>query len=242
MTAGSAKTSDSLPLEVRLGRKTLLVTGLLGIVGSLTVVTGNTIMYAYGEEAHAPQWALNTAYWAGSMALAFAGVGFYQTYVALRPAGDGLAMPPAILLAYFFALGSAGHGSFFAPWELEQALLDADIGAQEVNAISALKADLQLHNNVLLLVPFTCLAIGSLWYSYIVFFKATLYPRWMGCLNLFLIAVSVFAAVVFANLTPLAETVLRGLGFHLGALMYFAVSLAVLLRRSIPDPDSPKYI
>ncbi|MEM9456909.1 MAG: hypothetical protein AAGF11_22210 [Myxococcota bacterium] len=230
---------DNQPLDVRIDFKTQRILLFAGLVGSVTVVVCNTIMGSYGELDDWSQWSMNLAYWAGSIGLAFAGLGFVPTYVALRPAGFMWAAPPAALLGYFLALGSAGHGSFFAHYSAVQAVNAAAEDPAILPALEALRSTLALYNLVMFLVPVSVLLIGSMWFSITVLTRPTLYPRWMAAWNIFVIALVTFVIGELEFLPDLIQLVFRGLGFHLGISGYFLLSLHFLSkhnRSSVPSP------
>lgn len=210
--------------EVVLGDKALKLFSILGILGSLTVVIFNTIAFSQADYPLYPQGAVNRAYWFGSMALAIGGLGFYQMFIALRPAGFYWAAPPAFFLAFFMAIGSAGHGSFVPVMEVDQ-ILELSLLSETESALEGLRAELQLHNQVLLITAMTSMAVGSLWYSVTVFFKETLYPRWMGFINIFLITMIVFFVPFNDFLPRFFVKLLEGFGFHLGILSFMGLSL-----------------
>ncbi|MEM7335365.1 MAG: hypothetical protein AAF490_25025 [Chloroflexota bacterium] len=210
--------------ELVLGDKALKFFSILGILGSLTVVIFNTIVFSQGDYPLYPQGAVNRAYWFGSMALAIGGLGFYQVYIALRPAGFYWASPPAFFLAFFMTLGSAGHGSFIPVMEVDQ-ILTLSLLSETESALEGLRVELELHNQVLLFTAMGSLAIGSIWYSVTVFFKETLYPKWMGFINIFLITMIVFFLPSFVSLPRFFLKLLEGFGFHLGILSFMGLSL-----------------
>ncbi|MEM9191158.1 MAG: hypothetical protein AAGF12_18390 [Myxococcota bacterium] len=222
-------TAENPWLEVRVDfrmQRRLLVAGMLG---SLTVVICNTTLYGHGELEHWPQWGLNLAYWAGSAGLAFAGLGFLPTYVALRPAGRSWAAPPAVLLGYFLALGSAGHGSYFALYSVHQSLLSSSGSAPSAD-LEALRTTLETYTLVMTLIPVTALLVGSVWYSLAVLLRPTLLPRWMAAWNLFAISAVGFVLVELEVLPSVLHGTLKGFGFHLGVLPYFVLTYVFLAR------------
>lgn len=220
------------PLPFRIGLDAQRGLLILGLVGSLTVATCNTIMCTHGDIALWPEWSLRLAYWAGSFALAFAGLGFLPTYTMLRPAGVSWAAPPAILLGGFLALGSAGHGSFFAHYRILRWLaLDPTLEP----AMGGLRDEIALDNLVMVLIPVAVLFVGSMWYSAAVLTRPTLYPRWMAGWNIFAISAVVFGVAETAVDGELVQGVARGLGFHLGVSGYFLLCLYALAKARSPQ-------
>ena len=219
------------PSEIILSFRLIQVFAILGVFGSLTVVVCNTILYAHGEPEAWSQWSLNLAYWAGSVALPIAALGYLQLFVGLRPAGKWWAGPPASLLMYFFALGSAGHGSVFPVYEIWQGLPHLEKGHPSLAEINELKNDLERHMGALMFADAISMVVGSFWFSASVLFKRTLYPRWMAFLNVFAIsALTIGISQIDAVPSPI-RIIAAGLGFHLGALTLMVTSLIILRRR-----------
>ncbi|MEN0065968.1 MAG: hypothetical protein AAGA48_27755 [Myxococcota bacterium] len=219
-------------LDVRIPFRTLRWFLLLSVVGSVTVATCNTLVVAHGDIQNWPMWSMNLAYWAGSMTLAFSSVGIVLvTFVGLRPAGLAWALPPALLFGYFLALGSAGHGSFFPLYETHQVMLAAPEGSEARTVVEGLRGQMRLNMFVLFFTPVTLLAIGSIWYSLVVFFRSTLFPRWMGLVNLFAIALATFTLGEQTFIPEPFKTLFQGFGFHGGLLTYYALAYTFLARR-----------
>jgi len=171
-------------LDVHLTFRALEVFFALSVFASLTVATCNTLVVAHGDILSWPHWAMNLAYWAGSITLASAGVGMgMMTYVALRPAGIRWALPPALLLGYFLSLGSAGHGSFFPVYDVYQVFVATAEGSEAHDTVAALRLRMGMHMFVLFLTPVAILAVGSIWASVTIAFRPTLLPRWMAALD-----------------------------------------------------------
>jgi len=216
-------------LEIRLGFSTQRALLTVGLIGSLTVVLCNTILYAHGDLVDWPSWALNLAYWGGSIALAFAGVGFVPTYTALRPAGPVWAAPPAALLAFFLALGSAGHGAFFPHYRVLRAVRGAH-DSETIAALESVRVEVAMDNLVMLCVPVFVLLVGSVWYSLTVWLRPTLYPRWMAAWNPFALSCVVMMVAMWSPDGSAVHILAKGLGFHLALSGYFLLSLYFLTR------------
>ena len=192
-----------------------------GILASITVMTCNTILYSYGGEVSVwPQWAMNLSYWAGSIALAFAALGFVPTYFALRPSGRRWAIAISGLLGYFVALGTAGHGSVSAYYNVLQAI---EIHPND-DVLTQLAHPIETYYNFLMFVCISALFVGSILYSFVVFFRKTLYPKWMAVWNIFLITLIIFIVGDLQTLPEIARIILKGIGFHLGLLGHFVLT------------------
>ncbi|WKN42966.1 DUF6796 family protein [Tunicatimonas pelagia] len=201
---------------------------LIGLFASVTVVVCNTILYSYGNIAFWPQWALNLAYWAGSMVLAFAALGFVPTYFALRPAGQFWAIVTSGFLAYFVALGSVGHGSFFPYYSILQAI---EVNPKE-KIIEDLLVPIQTYNQFLFLVCILILLLGSVFYSVLILVKPTVYPKWMAFCNPALITLPIYILASTEGIYPPLKIVANGIGFHLGLSSHFLLTYYFLRQSS----------
>lgn len=192
----------------------------VGVFASVTVITCNTILFSFGDIVNAPQWALNLSYWAGSMVLAFAALGFVPTYFALRSAGRFWVFTSGGFLAYFLALGSSGHGSFFAHYSVLQAVHNTP----NIKELEALVAPLQTYNNFLFFFAILILFLGSLFYSITILTRKTIYPKWMALCNPFLIVLIVSIPATIEGVPGIAKIISKGIGFHLGFIIHFILT------------------
>lgn len=208
-------------IQLTLNLRTIRLFSIAGVFASLTVFTVNTILYSYGGDVSLwPQWAINLSYWAGSIVLAFAAIGFIPTYLALRPSGRFWAIAIAGSLAYFVALGSAGHGSVSAYYNVLQAIENNP--NQQV--LTDLVTPIHGYYNFLMAVCLGALFLGSTIYSIIVLIKPTLYPKWMALWNIFFIALIIYLLGDIQAFPEMARIILKGIGFHLGLLGHFILT------------------
>ncbi len=214
--------------HITLSMQSIRLFMFVGLFASVTVVVCNTILYSYGNIAFWPQWALNLSYWAGSMVLAFAALGFVPTYFALRPAGQFWAIVTSGFLAYFVALGSVGHGSFFPYYSILQAI--------EVNSKEKILEDflvpIQTYNQFLFLVCILILLLGSVFYSVLILVKPTIYPKWMAFCNPALITLPIYLLASAKDIHPIIRIASNGIGFHLGLSGHFLLTYYFLRQSS----------
>ena len=214
--------------HITLSMQSIRLCMLIGLFASVTVVICNTILYSYENIAFWPQWALNLSYWAGSIVLAFAALGFVPTYFALRPAGQFWAIVTSGFLAYFVALGSAGHGSFFSYYSVLQA---TEVNPEE-KVLEALLAPIQTYNQFLFLACVLILLLGSVFYSVLILVKPTVYPKWMIFCNPALITLPIYILSSTEDIYPLLRIVSNGIGFHLGLSGHFLLTYYFLRQSS----------
>ena len=204
--------------QITLSQNILRLCSIAGILASVTVMTCNTILYSFGGDfSNWPQWAINLSYWAGSIVLAFAAIGFVPTYIAIRPSGRFWAICIAGFLAYFVALGSAGHGSISAYYSVLKAI-ETNPGQ---TVLTELALPVKNYYGFLMAVCIGALFLGSMFYSFVVFFKDTLYPKWMALWNIFLITLIIYLLSDVQAFSEIARIVLKGIGFHLGLTGHF---------------------
>lgn len=231
--------SASIPtLEVHIRFRTVQIFFALTVFASLTVATCNTMVVGHGDISNWPGWSINLAYWAGSISLAMAGAGmFFVTYLALRPAGRRWALPPALLFGLFLSLGAVGHGSFFPLYQTHQLMVGFPEGSEIRTVIEELRGQMRWHMIVLFLTPVAVLLVGSVWFSITVWFRPTLYPRWMAAVNLFVIALITFTLGEQTFLPTPIKVLFQGLGFHGGLLLYYLLTYRTLIRHNLSaDP------
>ncbi|MGD1890477.1 MAG: DUF6796 family protein [Cyclobacteriaceae bacterium] len=220
MINGQSKSILDQEFEIKFSLRSLKFLTYVGVFASVTVITCNTIMFSFGDTANWPQWALNLSYWAGSIVLAFAAVGFIPTYFALRLAGRFWVLASGGFLAYFLALGSSGHGSFFANYSIQQAIHNTP----SIKELEALAVPLQTYNNFLLFAAVIFLFLGSVFYSVTVFTKKTMYPKWMALCNPFLIVVLISIPAMIEGAPSIVKIVSKGIGFHLGFILHYILT------------------
>ncbi|MEM9673128.1 MAG: DUF6796 family protein [Cyclobacteriaceae bacterium] len=214
------ESGNNQKFEIQFNANALKFFSAAGLSASLIVIICNTTLYSFGDLGDWPQWALNLSYWAGSIALAFAGIGFIPTYFALRPAGSFWAVSSSGVLAYFLALGSSGHGSFFAHYSILQAVHNSP-GIQE---LETLVLPIQTYNYFLFFSAIFILFLGSVLYSITVAVRPTLYPRWMALWNPLLIALITIIPGEIEGIPDTVRILSRGIGFHLGLAGHFMLT------------------
>ena len=235
MMNSQSKSMTGQEFQIKFNLNSLKLLTYAGVFASATVITCNTILYSFGFDnfANWSQWALNLSYWAGSMVLAFAAIGFIPTYFALCSAGKVLALASSGFLAYFLAVGSSGHGSFFAHYSILQAVQNTP-GIKE---LEALVIPLQTYNYFLFFVAILMLFLGSLFFSITVLTRKTMYPKWVVICNPFLIALIVIIPGEIEGVPSIVKTVSRGIGFHLGLIIHYILTYRFVRSYCMKDSD-----
>ena len=233
MMNSQAKLMLNQRFEIKFNLSSLGFLTYVGVFASLTVIICNTILFSFGETVNWPQWALNLSYWAGSMVLAFAAIGFIPTYFAFRSAGRFWAFVSGGFLAYFLALGSSGHGSFFANYSIQQAIQNTP-GVKELEALAV---PIQTYNNFLLFAAVTFLFLGSVFYCITILTRKTIYPKWMALCNPFLIVVVVSVPAMIEGLPVIVKVVSKGIGFHLGFIIHYILTYHFIRSYFIKSTD-----
>ena len=233
MINGQSKSILDKAFEIKFSLNSLKFFSYVGVFSSLTVITCNTILFSFGDMVNSPQWALNLSYWAGSMVLAFAALGFIPTYFALRSAGRCWVLASSGFLAYFLALGSSGHGSFFAHYSVLQAVHHAP----NIEELEALVVPLQTYNHFLFFVAIFILFLGSVLYSITVLTRKTMYPKWMALCNPFLIVLIVSIPAKIESVPSIVKIISRGIGFHLGFIIHFILTYKFIHSYSIDSAN-----
>lgn len=223
--------TPSLVLDIQILERLTFV----GLLGSVMVIVCNSTLYFHGDISDWPQWALNLSYWGGSAAIALIAVAFIPTYVALRSAGRFWSSAPSLMLAYFTALGSAGHGSFFANYSVRQMLVRSESSGLDVQALEVLLPVIETYNGAIFGVCLFFLFFGSLFYSLAVIFKTTLYSRWMALWNPFAISLLTTSPSFISTEPSFWRSLSLGVGFHLALIGHFLLTRYVLRKSALSE-------
>jgi hypothetical protein len=146
--------------------------------------------------------------------------GFWQVYQGMLPAGLGLALPPLVLFGWASMVGAFVHGSFIYLGEYVQALnrLDPDSQPTVLEMIARHRKIMTITYAFL----FGCIIIASIWFSILVAFGESHFPRWMALVNpvtAFLVWM-VVKRVLPRQLTDQTE----GAGFNIAYLIFFCLT------------------
>lgn len=117
----------------------------------------------------------------GNATIPFWLLGFWPVYVALKPAGRSLALPPVLLLAYGFSMFAGYHGSYALYAAGFQAQAAAPPDAAPV--LAEMVARMHAYHEALIDVITIGVPLGSLWLAAVILFRETHYRRWMVILT-----------------------------------------------------------
>lgn len=216
----------------------LLAAGLLGMVGALVMAVSDGLLlgtarsgWAYyrdrlgrGSMGQVAVWRLYVGSGLGVLAAPLQLSGVWQVYVALRPAGEGLARPVAFTFAYAIILGIAIHATFALMGRVLQA--QAQVGEGDRPLLAQIDRQFERFWLLLLGVAALSLVVGSGFFVAAVAGGQTLYPGWMAWLTpagLFLLVMGVTAILPRPGGGYLAPAV-----YNLALLLFFLLSTLAL--------------
>jgi hypothetical protein len=173
------------------GSALLRAAGLLAVAGGVANGIGDYMLQGgprpgpgintYAQLAEAPYDGVFLGSLIGNATIPLWLLGLWPVYVALRPAGRPLALPPVLFMAYAFSIFPGYHGSYalYAAGFQAQAAVPAELATTLQEMVDRMHAH---HGAVLYLIVFSA-PIGSLWFAAVVLFRETLYRRWMAIVS-----------------------------------------------------------
>lgn len=171
----------------------ILISGVLGIVGSLAVAVGD--MFLLGNPVSAKTFSARKldnllhvsprnmwiGHTVGVLAIPLVMFGVYQIYLGLVPAGRLAALVPVGIMIFMMVVGAAAHACFaFLGGALQ---LQRRLGAEAGSPVDDL---VKTHRKLLrtLFVGFLAsLVAGSIAFAWVVLTGETLYPKWVAATN-----------------------------------------------------------
>jgi hypothetical protein len=204
--------------------------GLVGLLGSgLLLVADLVLLYSPIPAAHFNVFTaavgksrarLVYGSLLGVFAIPLVLVGFAHIFLALRPAGVWLSMPPVLLGVFAYVVGAAFHAAI--PFYLA-AIQQTHATNASASPLVALMASVfvPLQRSLFVLV-----AISALWLLAALLSGSTLYPRWMAIVSP--AALVVFFRVLMRISRPAVAGVLFPAGNNLAMLVFLLSSLVVL--------------
>jgi hypothetical protein len=215
---------------------TLRLCGVAGLVGaSLLLAADWTLLgtFTSGSEfrenwhvllSEMPRWRLTVGGLAGPVGAWFYVVGFWQLYLALKPAGRPLAFGVFAGFSMSFVwVAGAFHTSF--PFLAEASRMRGAATGDETTVVRAAVEGMFAYAGWLYYVGLAPALVGVVLLAYAVVRKRTRYPRWFAALNP---ALLYLLSILFQWLpAPLGGLLVIGAG-NLVFLLFFAVSTALL--------------
>ncbi len=212
----------------------LRIAGLLGVGAAFICSIADAALFYSPDSplqfkemfsmAKTPEWRLLLGHFLGIVFLPLQSAGYWQVYVALKPAGKKFSLPIFLLGVYLLACGTALHG-VLGPYALVlQARSVASLGAQ--STLSELLAKFEWYIIPLFLGVYSGLLLISAWYFVAVFFKRTQLPRWMGFFNKFVLLL-LLGIVIWFLPGPIKRLLLPAVT-NLSNLVFFAINTIAL--------------
>ena len=208
--------------------------GIIAILAALFAIAADLALQYTSNTAHllsrqslylldVPPERLFIGHYLGVAALLIETFGFWQVYRGLQPAGERYALPFFLIAAFGAMLGAAYHATFIFTGLALQAQ-SAAAGASD-QVFAGLLASYNAARTGLAIPAILGIVLSSLWYVFVVGFKASAYPRWMAICNplTFLVLIAVLGIGI-----PAAALVLAPTALNLSHLLFFICSTATL--------------
>jgi uncharacterized protein DUF6796 len=225
------------------------ITGLIAILGALVYAVADVLLLAAKANLadypnllpHArllsdaekmvvlPWWRLAWGGLLGVFATPLILAGIWQVYQGMHLAGDGLSLPPALLMVCASVVGAFVHGSFIYLGEYVQALNQLDAASQPV-----LVGMFTRHKRIMIVTYgflLGCILVASIWFSVLVGLGRTLFPLWMAAVNPVTALIAWMLVKRFLPRKVVDWT--EGAGFNIAYLIFFAFTTATLWRGGV---------
>jgi hypothetical protein len=212
------------------------ITGIVGIVASLLVGTGEFLLHYSpagdyaddGNYVYLLQVSESRVTWGHFFAVLGAPlylVGFWHIYLGLKPYGKIIPLIVFFVTAYGFIFGTIWIGSRASIVLLAQANFAAE--GHNSDVLRGLMDYYILHSETLLEVTRVTTLLSSLAFIVLVVTGKTLYPRWMAIFNPILLLVSSF--ILFAIAPELGKYTLP-IALNVGYFIFFTLSTLQLTK------------
>lgn len=225
------RSADPLPsMSVRRAGIVAILAATLGVVADLVLQYTPNAAHLFSDQSlyllDVSPSRLFIGHYLGVVAILAETIGFWQVYRALQPAGQRLALPFFLISSFGAMLGAAFHSTFVFVGLTLQAQSAAAAAAGQ--AFGPLLASFESARVGLAIPALLGILISSLWYAFVVAFRASDYPRWMALCNplVFLLVITVLEF----GIRPLA-LVLAPAALNLSHLLFFICSTAALRKR-----------
>lgn len=208
-------------------QRVLLTVGGAGIGAALLAVAGDEISQyspqrytSFAELARAmPLWRLLSGELLGIVSIPLCLLGYWCICQVMRRCGIPGARIIFWLIAYGLVMGVVSHALISAAY----IFLHAGAASLTAGATNTVQLAVYLPGSLFLISYLT----ASTWYVVAVISARTLYPRWMACLNPFLLSLLI-ALLSAANVLPVAVSVLWPAWLSIPHLIFFTLSTLIL--------------
>lgn len=220
-----------------LALNSILVTGLLAMLGSILYATGDVLLLAAKArladypnlQPHAkllsgsekmvalPWWRLMWGGLLGVFATPLLLLGLWPLYYGLETAGLWAVWPVVVLFGMGFAMSPFVHGTFTFLGEYVKSLNAVAGEAQTIIAqmLTRLRQILMISYGAVLI----SILLASIWFSAAVLMGGTRFPVWMAAINPL---TALLAWLAVRRLLPKLSDGLEGAGFNIAFLAFFA--------------------
>lgn len=211
--------------------KTIMILGLIGIMGALITIISDFILIGKPTDAYSflklgtgtmigfPEWRITVGTFLGVVALPIQIAGLVVIYYGLKPGGKKLSLLVFIIAAHALVMGVAFHVSYAfigSGWRLFN-----EIGVDNQLAAELMKK-FDFYWRVIIIIMLTELALCSLGYVLMILKRKTLYPKWMAILNPLCIYIFMFP-FVFTLPAPFGGYIASAY-LNLSTMVFFVLS------------------
>lgn len=207
--------------------------GIIGCLAALAAVVADLALQYTTNPAHlgaldysyfldVSPTRIQIGFFLGVIAILLEIAGLWYVAQGLVPAGKRFWLPFFLLSAFITALGAVFHAHAAFLGLVVKAQSQSPDGARQV--FTMLMAELVSYRAALIGVLFVGLILFSRWYSFVVIYKKTAYPRYAALFNPLLLLIC-FAILGFV-IAPL-RFVLLPAGINLANFLFFALTILV---------------
>jgi len=216
--------------------RTIVITGIIGMVAALLVGTGEFMLHFspagdYADDGNyvyllqVSEWRITTGHFLAMFGAPFYLIGFWHIYLGLKPYGKIIPYLFFFISAYGFIIGTVWMGSRASIVLLAQANFAAEGHNSEV--LKELIRYYILHSESLLEVIRVTTLISSFAFIFMVLTGKTLYPRWMALFNPIVLLLLSF--ILFAIVPEIGKYALP-IALNIGYFIFFSLSTLQLAR------------
>jgi hypothetical protein len=221
------QSSNSSSTAMRWAGMIAILAALSGVAADLALQYTSNTEHLMSKQAlyllDVPPSRLLLGHYLGVAAILIETFGFWQIYRALQAAGERYALPFFLISAFGAMLGAAYHATFIFVGLTLQAQ-SGTVGPAN-QAFADLLSSFTAARIGLAIPAILGIVLSSLWYVFVVGFKASAYPRWMAICNplVFLLLIIVITIAI-----PVSALILAPTALNLSHLIFFICSTAAL--------------
>jgi hypothetical protein len=231
-------------------QRVIRICGLVGIAGAGILLASDWLMMGtltdarhFANEwltilAKLPAWRVRLGALIGPLGAWLYVIGFWQVYLALRPAGKWLAFVcwAGFSIGFIYAAG-AFHASF--PFMAHAAQSMAAVDSDRAEVVTALSQHSIRYAGLIFLISWIPSLVGCLTLAYAVLARRTRYPRWSILFHP--LVLYVFTLTFRFVPAPLGGLLYIGFG-NIIFLIFFAASTIVLWHHRDAEPGNERVV